>query len=261
MKISKIISILLLICMLISLCSLSAFAADGDTTVIYFGASESGSEPASVIFSTGSSGSAKTAADDVTDMINGLKWLPDMQVDPGNTFQRSQVLSVWSAYLQLSAAERQDVPQYLLDWLYYLVGNTDYAMIGGKGGWWYQGKKEGLSFSAIDPKQKFAAVYVDGEYVSSYDYTYYWYGVNDFGHEDIVVVTLKPSYLATLGIGEHSITISYPNGYAPGYFYIVDSTATPHTGDTANIPLWSGLLFLSMTSGAACLMLCRKKEE
>jgi len=185
-----------------------------------------------------------------------------MQVDPGNAHQRSQVLKVWAAYLKLSSGEQQKIPWYLYDWLYYLVGNTDYAMIGGNGGWWYQGKKEGLSFSAIDPKQKFAAVYVDGEYVHYSNYSYYWYGENNFGFEDIVVVTLKPSYLATLGIGEHSITVSYPNGYAPGYFYIVDSTASPHTGDTANLPLWSGLMLLSMAAaGSAVLMLRKKKEE
>ncbi|MBQ9733316.1 MAG: LPXTG cell wall anchor domain-containing protein, partial [Clostridia bacterium] len=149
-----------------------------------------------------------------------------------------------------------------LNWLYYLVSNTDYAIVGGNGGWWYQGKKTGLSFTVIDPSQNFAAIYVDGEYVHYSNYSYYWYGDNEYGLEDTLVVTLKPAYLATLELGEHSITVSCTNGYAPGYFYVVDSAASPRTGDTANLPLWSGLMLLSMAAVAGTgYMLHRKKEN
>lgn len=205
---------------------------------------------------------ATSAAEDVAKQIKVLaSWLPGDQVDPGNKHQREQVLKAWAAYLNLSAAEQAKVPADLFDWLYYLVGNTDYAIISGNGGYWYEGRGGALSFGAIDPKHKLAAVYVNGNYVDSSNYSYYWYGVNEYGEEDILVVSLKPAYLAGLGVGKHSISISFTNGYAPGYFCIVESSASPRTGDDANIPLWAGLMMISMAALGTAAYTLKNKEE
>ena len=102
---------------------------------------------------------------------------------------------------------------------------------------------------------------MDGKLIDSSNYTYYWYGVNEYGEEDIVVVTLKPAYLSKLKLGGHDISISFTNGYAPGHFYIVDAASSPRTGDTANTPLWAGLMLLSMAALGTTGFMLRKKKE
>jgi len=203
---------------------------------------------------------AKTPASDVAQMIINLDWLPDGQVDPGNKHQRDAVLKVWAAYLKLSAAEQSKIPDYLYNWLYYLVSNTDYATLSG-GGSWYEGKRGGISFSAIDPRHKFGAVYVDGELIHHSNYSYYWYGENDYDQDDILVLTLKPEYLKTLKSGKYDITISFTNGYTTSYFSIWDGTGAPPTGDSANLPLWTALLIMSTAAMAAAVYGLRKKKE
>jgi len=203
-----------------------------------------------------------TSAEDVINKINGLRWLPDLIVDPGNEYQRSEVLKVWSAYNNLSYSEQQKVPAELYDWLYYLVASTDYAILSGSGSTWYKGRSSGFSIYAIDPRQKFAGIRVDGELIDSSNYSAYWYGDNDYGYEDVVVVTLKPSYLTNLGFGKHTVTICYWNGYAPGHFYVMEASGSPPTGDSANFPLWSGMMLLSAFAlGAAVIVLKPKKKE
>jgi len=204
-----------------------------------------------------------SAAESVVNKILGLSWLPDGQVDPGNSHQRSAVLSVWNAYNSLSYAEQLKVPAELYNWLYYLVSNTDYAIIAGNGQSWYKGKSSGTSFTAIDPKNRFAGVRVDGELIDSSNYDYYWYGDNAYGYNDLVVITLKPSYLTNLGFGQHSISICYWNGYAPGYFYVMEADGSPPTGDSANFPLWGSMMLISALglAAAAGFVFRRKKNE
>lgn len=197
-----------------------------------------------------------SAGDRVADMIRDLSWLPGGQVDPGNEHQRAAVLKVWNAYNNLSYAEQQKVPAGLYDWLYYLVSNTDYAIISGNGSTWYKGKSSGISFTAIDPVGKFAGVRVDGVLIDSSNYYY-------SGEADTCIITLKPSYLTNLGFGQHSISICYWNGYAPGHFYIMEAAGSPPTGDTANFPLWGSMMIISTLglAAAAGLILKRKKNE
>ena len=164
-------------------------------------------------------------------------------------------------YNSLSLSEQAKVPAKYFDWLYLLVSNTDYSIINGSGSWWYQGKKGGLNFTAIDPTHNFVGVYVDGKLISSSNYNAWWDGDNQFEHDDLVIVSLKQSYLETLKLGKHSISIAYDNGYAPGCFYIVDSAGSPRTGDTANLPLWAGLMLLSMAAIATAGYKLYKKKE
>ena len=137
------------------------------------------------------------------------------------------------------------------------------AIVNGNGGVWYKGKSGGISFTAIDTKGKFAGIRVDGQLVDSSNYTYYWYGDNAYGNNDLVVVTLKSSYLTDLSFGKHNIEICYWNGYAPGHFNIMEATGSPPTGDTANLPLWGGLMLVSAIAmfSAVELMRRRKKSE
>ena len=198
-----------------------------------------------------------SAAETVANMIDDLLWLPGGQVDPGNEHQRSSVLNAWNAYHSLPYSEQLKVPAYLVDWLYNLVSNTDYAIISGIGSTWYKGKSSGISFRAIDPVGKFAGVRVDGVLLDLDDY---WYS----GEEETCVVTLKPAYLTTLGFGRHEISICYWNGYAPGHFYVMEATGSPPTGDTANFPLWGAMLLLSgfgLTAAAATVLRRKKSEE
>ena len=197
-----------------------------------------------------------SAGDRVADMIRDLSWLPGGQVDPGNEHQRTAVLKVWNAYNSLSYAEQQKVPAGLYNWLYNLVSNTDYAIISGNGSTWYKGKSSGISFTAIDPLGKFAGVRVDGQLIDSSNYYY-------SGEAETCTITLKPSYLTKLGFGQHSISICYWNGYAPGNFYIMEASGSPPTGDSANFPLWSSMMLVSALglAAAAVFVFNRKKNE
>ncbi|MBQ2959689.1 MAG: hypothetical protein IJE09_00505 [Oscillospiraceae bacterium] len=182
--------------------------------------------------------------------------LPD-RLDPGNEFKRELVLNVWVAYLNLSEVEKMNVPPVLYEKLYNLVGSSDYAITAGSGGYWYEGKSSGLSFVAIDPYAKFAGLRIDGELIDMDNYNYY----HDADNET-AVVTLKASYLKTLSEGKHSITFCFWNGSCSGYFYVLDKASAPPTGDTANLPLWSGMMLLSCIGiAAAGIVLKRKKAE
>ena len=178
-------------------------------------------------------------------------------LDPGNNFKRELVLNTWVAYNNLSPLEKANVPSGLYNKLYNLVGSSDYAITAGSGSSWYDGKKAGLSFVAIDPVTKFAGIRVDGNLVDTANYSYYHDSANG-----TAVVTLKESYLKTLAIGKHDITICYWNGYASGYFYVLDKASSPPTGDTANFPLWGSMALMSvMCLAGAGMMLSRKKNE
>ena len=179
-------------------------------------------------------------------------------IDPGHWGMRQAVLNVWVSYLNLSDLEKAHVPAGLYNKLYNLVASTDYAITAGSGGYWYDGKNSGLSFVAIDPYSRFAGIRVDGELVDMNNYNYY----HDSDNET-AVVTLKASYLQTLSQGKHSITFCFWNGYCSGYFYVMDKASSPPTGDTANLPLWSGMMLLSCMgiAAAAGIVLKRKKAD
>ena len=83
--------------------------------------------------------------------------------------------------------------------------------------------------------------------------------------EDVEILEgfVDVSYLTNLGFGRHEISICFWNGYAPGYFYIMEADGSPPTGDTANFPLWGSMMLLSAMGmmAAAGIILKRKKNE
>ena len=89
-----------------------------------------------------------------------------------------------------------------------------------------------------------------------------------------LVLTLKASYLDKLSIGEHQVTIAFTDGEAETTVTIKDVPPTPPpepsaspeptwvppTGDTANFPLWIGLILLGLT-GISVLGLTAPKHR
>ena len=79
-----------------------------------------------------------------------------------------------------------------------------------------------------------------------------------------LLLTLKASYLDTLSVGEHKVTIAFTDGTAETTlkikadeptpspaptatpFLTPEPTKVPKTGDTANFPLWIGLVLLGL---------------
>ena len=114
----------------------------------------------------------------------------------------------------------------------------------GNGSSWTRGSSAGLRITANGAYAKFTGLMVDGKTVSATCYT---------AVSGSTVITLKASYLETLSLGKHTITVCYEDGSAEGTFTV---TANPYTGDEAQPMLWVAMLLLS----AACIVLLLKKR-
>ena len=77
-----------------------------------------------------------------------------------------------------------------------------------------------------------------------------------------LILTLKSSYLDTLSVGDHKVTISFKDGTAEAPLKIKAAapkpSKVPKTGDTADFPLWIGLVLLGLI-GISLLELTAQK--
>ena len=117
------------------------------------------------------------------------------------------------------------------------------VIISGANGTWQKGSKDGLSFTSSAAYAHFQKVQMDGKDLDASNYTV---------KEGSTIVTLKASYLETLSVGKHTISIVSETGTADTNFTIKSAPATndedvksPQTGDNNNMSLWIALLFVS----------------
>ena len=109
----------------------------------------------------------------------------------------------------------------------------------GANGTWHKGSKDGLSITSNAVFGDFIKVQVDGKDLDPSHYTV---------KEGSTIVTLKTSYLETLSVGKHTLSIVSKTGTATTEFTIQappatgGNTQTPPTGDRNHIALWTGLL-------------------
>ena len=147
----------------------------------------------------------------------------------------------------------------------------DYKITEGADGTWKQDSDGTLKFVANGDFSKFTGVKVDSTLVAADQYT---------AISGSTIITLKKSYLDTLAIGKHTLTVVYKDGECSTEFEIlIDASSTnnngsegekntvvknpvtkpviktdtanvPGTGDNSNLILWIVMLFIS---GAAII--------
>ncbi|MDY3224553.1 MAG: hypothetical protein SOW84_01585 [Candidatus Faecousia sp.] len=127
-----------------------------------------------------------------------------------------------------------------------------YSITKGNDAKWYQESTKTLSFTASGDYSDFIGVSIDGKRISDSSYTV---------KKGSTVVTLKSSYLSTLKLGEHTITIHFTDGKAEGSFRVVGGLdpSNPSTGD--RIHLWTATLFVSLTGLAGAAFAFRKSTR
>lgn len=170
--------------------------------------------------------------------------LPD-SVSPDDTEAEGQIDAAKELYDGLSEYEKSLVSAEAADKLESLLAQlVDYRIIKGSGSTWTKGSAAGLTIVANGACSKFTGIEIDGNAVSSGNYTV---------SSGSTVITLKPDYLNKLTAGEHTITVLYTDGGATGTFTIAEKpaettdkdTTSPATGDNSNITLWAALLLVS----------------
>lgn len=132
--------------------------------------------------------------------------------------------------------------------------NVTYRIVEGADSNWTAGSSEGLTVKGSGALGKFIGVKVDGVRIDAAHYTV---------AEDIAMVTLKASYLATLEQGTHTLELIWTDGSATTTF-TVSAPATlkkddvPKTGETTPLA-W--LLTLALLSGTGLLLSGRKRRN
>lgn len=136
-----------------------------------------------------------------------------------------------------------------------LAALVAYDIVKGDGSKWQQGSDESLSFTANGPFSKFMGIKIDGNEVDTSCYEV---------KSGSTIINLKPSYLATLSAGKHTITVIYVDGETTGEFTIADDSATEDnskTGDKMNLIFWTMLFIISGSAGAALMLYSQKKRQ
>ena len=125
------------------------------------------------------------------------------------------------------------------------------SIIEGRNGIWGKGSENGLIFGSDAAYADFVAVLVDGDEVSSADYTL---------REDRVSVELKAGYLATLTEGRHTLTLRSASGDATTSFTVAAGTVSPPT-TAADAGFWSILAVGSLLFGIAGFAIAFRRRK
>ena len=184
----------------------------------------------------------------VEDVMAAIEALPDT-VSPDETEVEERINAVKEQYDALSEYEKSLISAQTTDKLESLLAQlVDYRIVEGDGSTWTKGSGEGLTFAANGAYEKFVGVEIDGAIINEEYYTV---------ADGRAVITLKPDYLSTLTVGEHTIAmIYYTDGKAQGTFTVDekpdDGSASPGTGDDSHIAFW---LMVTLVSCGAVLIL------
>ena len=120
-------------------------------------------------------------------------------------------------------------------------------IIAGANGTWQKGSEKGYSVTSSAAYSDFQKIQVDGKDLSASHYTV---------EEGSTVVTLKASYLETLSVGKHTLSVVSQTGTATTNFTIqaapaAEDTQSPQTGEGNEILLWMTLL--AMAGAGLCV--------
>ena len=138
-----------------------------------------------------------------------------------------------------------------------------YKIIEGANGTWTQNSDGTLTIRANGEFSKFDGVKVDGKIVDTKNYT---------AKSGSTIVTLSKDYLATLSVGNHTLTVLFNDGECstnftvkavgdnnPGTAVTPDNTTNnPQTGDHSGIVL--AVVVLLVSGGALTVLGIAKKK-
>ena len=159
--------------------------------------------------------------------------------------------------LNADALSRNDLENAMLDLVIALLKADEelegiYTITDDSGAKWIQGSATGLKFRIVqagiddDAYEFFEAggcyIEVDGKQVDLSNFTYV---------EGSVIITLKPEFLTTLSVGEHTITFKFSNSTVTTKFTVVASQAsTP-----ANVPATGEVISTTAVAGVSVITL------
>lgn len=213
----------------------------------------------------------KKALQDKLDQINGaleslektenvrdaITALPETAA-PDDTDTEALINGVKEQYDGLTEHEKSLISDELTEKLERLLDDLlDYRIIESDGSRWTVGDDSSVTMTANGPVGKFTEIEVDGEAVDAENYTV---------KSGSTVISLKPEYLSTLSVGNHTLTVIYTDGEASGGFEVLskDGPIIPQTGYNGDIALWITLLSIAAcaiigTGTMACSL--RKKHS
>lgn len=194
---------------------------------------------------------AVAVLENVEKVTESIGVLPE-SVETDDEAAAEKILSVKEAYDALTDHEKSLVDEDVKKKLDALVAVlTAYDIIEGDGSSWTQGSNGTVSFTANGAFSKFVGIKVDGKAVDK---------ANFEAKSGSTVITLKASYLATLAVGEHTLTVVYTDGSTDGTFKIAARAITPPTGDSSNIMLFGSMLTISLAGLIVLLWAARKRK-
>lgn len=126
-----------------------------------------------------------------------------------------------------------------------------YDIVEGDGSSWTEDSDHNITFVVNGLFGKFVGIKVDGKDVDKANYEV---------KAGSTIITLKASYLDTLAVGEHTITVVYTDGSTDGAFNVHAKANSPATGDNSNMFLWIALLFISGGAVITLTVVDRKRR-
>ncbi len=143
-------------------------------------------------------------------------------------------------------------------------GNTIHSVTWQKG----SGKNLDLTFKRSEDDHLtyglFASLEIGGQAVGSANYG---------AEEGSLKLSIKPEYLETLSVGDHTVKVNFQDGSATVKLTVKaaatqptpspkpsEKPTSPKTGDESNLVLWSSLMFLSVAAMIVLLLYARKRK-
>lgn len=138
----------------------------------------------------------------------------------------------------------------------FIINNdesTDYQITSGAQTQWIENSTNAIKFVSNGEFDKFVGVEIDGELVDNSNY---------IASEGSTIIELKPSFLSSLNVGEHSLTIVFSDGEASTQFEIRKANSTqdvviPNTDAGVNC----AVVFLMAISSLACGLMVIKSNK
>lgn len=117
-------------------------------------------------------------------------------------------------------------------------------------GTWQQGSKDGLSFTINVAYDDFPKIQVDGKDLDATNYTV---------KKGSNIITLNASYLETLSVGKHTLTV-VSDAVTVSTEFTINQLTSPQTGDNSNMQLWIALLLASGAGLTISVMVNKKRH-
>ena len=184
----------------------------------------------------------------------GISKLPAVDtVKPDDEETIKAITDAQTAYNALSDYEKSLVDEAAKANLDKLVAAlVAYDIVEGDGSSWTEDSDHNITFVVNGLFGKFVGIKVDGKDVDKANYEV---------KAGSTIITLKASYLDTLAVGEHTITVVYTDGSTDGAFNVHAKANSPATGDDFNITLYASLMAVSVTALVVLLLASKKRKQ